>query len=88
MLLNERYSKSGKSVLFKFDIGEETWASMDNKFNQMAFDIRKYYPFGKFYYISLSLSVLFPACVNFAIYMCRLFDYERVARVVLVFDFT
>ena len=54
-LLSGRYSKSGKSVCFSFDLGQETWATLDNKYSSMALDVRKYLNFGKNLYI-LSLS--------------------------------
>ena len=58
LLLCGRYSKSGKNVSFSFDLGQETWATLDNKYSSMALDVRKYFNFGKnLYSLSLSLSL-------------------------------
>ena len=47
-LLNQRYSKSGKMVTFTFDVGQDVWLTLDNKFSgSMSLDIRKHYSFGK-----------------------------------------
>ena len=56
LLLCGRYSKSGKSVSFSFDLGQETRAILDNKYSSTALDVTKYFNFGNNLY-SLFLSL-------------------------------
>ena len=71
VLLNDRYSKSGKSVLFKFDIGEDKWASTATSLTKWRWTLGCTTLFVSviIYSLSLSLFLFYSQHVSISLYI-------------------